>query len=130
MGYGGLYFLAAKGIVQVNIVPGARTLYDGQVSVEPVALEQIEIQLKERNIYYVVRNETIEIYPHGQGWGPMSFELSNNTVRAIKDIPGVPSLEKFKERVRIDVRNVGGIVTIKEDTWKIIKTTYPWTAVY
>lgn len=130
VGYGGFYFLASKGIVPVNVVPGARTLYEGQVSIEPVSLEQTKIQLKEKNIYYAVEGETIVVYPHGQGWGPLSFTLSKNTIKVTKDIPGTPDPEKYKEEVRQDVKDVGGIITIKENTWKITKTTYPWTVLY
>ncbi len=130
VGYGGFYFLASRGTVSVNVVPGARTFYEGQVSIEPVSLEQIKIQLKEKNIYYAVDKETIIVYPRGQGWGPLSFILSKNTIKATKDIPGTPDPEKYKEEVRQDVEAIGGMITIKENTWRITKTTYPWTVLY
>ena len=129
-GYAGFYFLASKGIVPVNVVPGARTLYEGQVSIEPVVLADIEAELKAKNIYHAMDGETIVVYPHGQGWGPLSFTITKNTLKATKDIPGTPDPEKYKEEIRQDVRDVSGIVTIKENTWKVTKTTYPWTVIY
>lgn len=130
IGYGGFYFLASEGIVSVNVVPDARTLYEGQVGIEPISLTEIDAKLKAKNIYHSIDGETMVVYPHGQGFGPISFTLTKNTLTASKDIPGTPDKEKYKEEVRQDVKVIGGIITIKEDTWKIIKTTYPWTVLY
>ena len=72
----------------------------------------------------------IEIYPHGPGFGPISFYVTENKLWADKDIPGRPNPENFKAAVREDVKTIGGIVIIKENSWKITKTEYPWTVIY
>lgn len=130
LGYAGFFFLASKGIVPVNVVPNARTLYNGEVSIEPVVLSNIEAQLKAKNIHHIVGEDGIEIYPHGPGFGPLSFTLTQNSIKASKDIPGTPDKEKYKEEVRQDIRNIGDIITIRENTWEVIKTTYPWMVIY
>ena len=100
VGYGGLYFLASKGIVPVNVVPDARTLYEGQVNIEPVSLVNINTQLKAKNIYHTVGTNSIEVYPHGPGFGLLSFTLTENFIKASKDIPGTPDPEKYKEEIK------------------------------
>lgn len=124
------YFLASKGIIPVNVVPNARTLYDGHVGIEPISASALRAKLKERKILHSANGEILIIYPHGPGIGPVSFSISGNTLLAEKDIPGIPDAEKYKEEVRADVRAIGGAVTIKENTWKITKTTYPWMVIY
>ena len=130
VGYTGFVFLAAKGVVPINVVPNARTLYEGQVNIEPVVLSEIEKLLTAKNVHHINTVERIEIYPHGPGFGPLSFTLTETLIKAQKDIPGTPDPEKYKEEVRQDVRDIGGILSIKENSWKITKTTYPFTAIY
>ena len=130
VGYLGLFFLASKGVLPINVVPGARTLYEGEVGIEPVGFSSIESELKARNIYYRVREDGLEICPRGVGFGPVCFLLTQNTIKASQDIPGVPDKEKYKEEVREDVGRIGNILRIKENSWKITKTEYPFTAAY
>lgn len=122
LGYAGYLFLESKGVVQKEVNPYVRTGYSGQVSIEPVVLADIEAELKARNIYHTVQENSIEVYPHGPGWGPISFTLTQNLIQVFKDIHGLPDKEKFKEEVRQDIRDIGGIITIKENTWGKIKT--------
>ena len=149
-----LYFLVMKGIVPINIVPinivpGARTLYTGYVKIEPMSLADIKTKLEaqgchgndfkgettnpcrysEGNVSYENKNGII-VHPHGFGWGPLSFSLTEDRLWDTKDIPGPPNPDKFKEEVRQDVSAVGNMVQIKENTWKITETKYPWTVLY
>lgn len=147
-----LYFLVMKGAVSVDPVivePNARTLYEGYVGIEPISLAEIIIKLEaqgchtndykgertNRCLYQetevtFLKENGIEIYPHGPRFGPSSFYVTENKLWADKDIPGSPNSEKFKEEVRQDVKNMGDIVKIEENSWKITKTKYPWTVIY
>jgi len=144
-----LYFLVMKGAVPINIVPGARTLYTGYVKIEPMSLSDIKTKLEEQgchgndykgettnpcryqeaNVSYENKNGII-VHPHGFGWGPLSFSLTEDKLWDSKDIPGPPDPNKFKEEVRQDVSAIGNIVQIKESSWKITETKYPWTVLY
>ena len=145
-----LYFLVICGVVPVNIVPGARTLYTGYVKIESTTLAEIKAKLEAQSchgpdykgertnnpcnyqegiISYEKKNGII-VSPHGYGWGPLSFSLTEDKLWDTKDIDGPPNPDKFKEEVRQDVSAVGNIVQIKEDTWKITETKYPWTVFY
>jgi hypothetical protein len=144
--FGALYFLAMKGVVPINIVPSARTVYTGHVEIENISLSDIKTKLEERGCHvngykggadgtvsfclYVEKENGIEVYPRGMGWGPLSFSLTQNKLSTVKDIDGPPNPEKFKEEVRQDVTDIGNIVRIKENSWKITKTDYPVTYVY
>ena len=146
LAFGVLYFLAVKGVSPINIVPGARTVYTGYVEIEPTSLSEIKGKLEERGCHvngykggadgtvsfclYVEKENGIEVYPRGMGWGPLSFFLTQNKLSTVKDIDGPPNPNKFKEEVRQDVKNIGNIVQIKESSWKITKTDYPFTAIY
>ncbi|MEK7604454.1 MAG: hypothetical protein AAB442_01510 [Patescibacteria group bacterium] len=114
----GLHFLAR-----------ARTVYIGQVSIEPISLTDVDAALKAKYIYHTVNADFIEVYPTGPGWGPRSFTLTKDTLKAAEDIPGIPSREKFKAAVRHKLEYVGVNVTIKENTWEI-KIRYPVTSMY
>ena len=135
-----------KGVVLINIVPGARTLYTGYVKIEPMSLSDIKTKLEEQGCHskgetanrcsyqettvsYEKKNGLV-IYPHGHGWGPISFSLTEDKLWDSKDIPGPPNPDKFKEEVREDVSAIGNIVQIKENSWKITETKYPWTVIY
>jgi|GEM_PF-5394599 len=144
-----LYMLVMKGVVPIDFSPGARTMYTGYVHIEPVSLSDIKTQLEkqgchtinhdpetidscfyqETNIYYENKNGFV-IYPHGQGFGPISFSLTEDTLWDNKDILGPPRSSAFKEAVRQDVQAIGNIVKIKENSWKITEMEYPWTAIY
>jgi hypothetical protein len=144
-----LHFLVMKGAVPINIVPGARTMYTGYVKIEPVSLSDIKTKLEEQGCHtndykgettnrcryqetivsYEKKNGLV-IYPHGYGWGPISFSLTEDKLWDSKDIPGPPNPDKFKEEVRQDVSAIGNIVQIKENSWKITETKYPWTVIY
>ncbi len=39
-----LYLLVIKGVVPINTVPGARTMYTGYVRIEPTSLSEIKIK--------------------------------------------------------------------------------------
>ncbi|MDO8512805.1 MAG: hypothetical protein Q7S57_06040 [bacterium] len=149
---GGLYFLVLKGVISVNIFPNARTLYTGYVKIEPILLSEIKIKLEaqgcrvlgkkyENNNTRLCRyGETIveydkknglEIWPQGMGFGPgFIIYMTSDKIWAEKDIFGSPDSSKFKDSVRRDVSKIGNIVSIKENTWKITKTKYPWTVIY
>ena len=144
-----LYFLVMKGVVPINIVPGARTLYTGYVKIEPMSLDDIKTKLEaqgchgndyrdettsrcryqETTVSYENKNGII-VHPHGFGFGPLSFSLTEDKLWSVKDIGGPPNPDKFKEEVRQDVSAIGNIVQIKENTWEITETKYPWTVVY
>ena len=132
VGYIGFLFVSLGGILPVHVVKNARTLYEGQVGIEQIPLAEIQTKLKEKNIQYTVDTEgaSIVVYPHGPGFGPVSFVLTGNLLKTTKDITGTPDPKKFKQEVRQDMKDVGGILTIREDSWKITKMTYPWTVVY
>ena|SRR3989344_4654030 len=146
LAFGVLYFLAVKGVSPINIVPGARTVYTGYVEIEPTSLSEIKGKLEERGCHvngykggadgtvsfclYVEKENGIEVYPRGMGWGPLSFFLTQNKLSTVKDIDGPPNPNKFKEEVRQDVMDTGNIVRIKENSWKITKTDYPVTYIY
>jgi hypothetical protein len=120
----------------------------GYVGIEPISLPEIKTILEAQgctNLYKGERNygckyretevtyfnETaIEIYPHGPGFGPRSFYVTENKLWAGKDIPGQPNPDNFKDAVRRDVKDIGNIVRIKESSWEITKTQYPWMVVY
>jgi len=144
-----LYFLEKKGVTPTNVVADARTLYEGYVSIEPVSLAEIKIKLETqgchtndytgettnrctyRDAVVTQLNENgIEIYPRGPGFGPVSFSITENKLWTEKDIPGPPDQKKFKEEVRQDVESLNSIFTIKENSWKITETKYPWTVIY
>jgi hypothetical protein len=135
--------------LSVNNVPNARTLYEGYVEIEPISLSAIKTKLKAQGcnisdykggitnscIYREIevaqfKENGIEIYPDGYGFGPISFYVTENKLLAYKDIPGHPNPDKFKEAVRQDVHNLGDIVKIKENSWKITKMEYPWDVLY
>lgn len=144
------YFLTTKQRTDtIDVIPNARTLYEGSVEIEPVLLSEIKTKLevlgcrtkeyrdKKRNTCLYQETEIpglketgIEIYPLGPGFGPMSFFVTENKLLAEKDIIGLPDPEKFKEDVRQDVASIGNIIQIKENSWNITKTTYPWTVRY
>jgi hypothetical protein len=144
-----LYFLVMKGVVPINIVPGARTMYTGYVKIESMSLPDIKTKLEEQGCHandykgettnpcryqettvsYEKKNSLV-IYPYGYGWGPISFSLTEDKLWDSKDIPGPPNPDKFKEEVRQDVSAIGNIVQIKENSWKITETKYPWTVIY
>ncbi len=140
------YFLLMKGVVPV---PGARTLYTGYVSIEHISLQEIKTKLEEQGCHttdyqgerkkFCTYRESevpfekangIKIYPRGPGFGPISFYLTESSLWATKDIDGPPDLNKFREEVRQDVQEIENIVKIKESSWKITDTKYPWTVVY
>lgn len=143
------YFLVIRDVAPVNIVPSARTLYTGYVKIEPISLFDIKTKLEEQGcridnykgetknpcryqetIVSYEKKNGIVVYPHGFGWGPLSFSLTENKLWNIKDIPGPPNPDKFKEKVRQDINAIGNIVQIKENSWKIIETEYPWDVIY
>lgn len=144
--FGALYFLATKGVIPINIVPGARTVYTGYVEIEPISLSSIKTELEERGCHvngykggadgtvsfclYLEKEDGIQVYPRGMCMGPCSFFLTQNKLSTVKDIDGPPNPDKFKEEVRQDVTDIDNIVQIKEDSWKITKTEYPFTAIY
>lgn len=132
------------------------TLYTGSVKIVPLTLSEIKEQLEKQGCRENVsgvsgeairdchwreteavsgRGEEraikgIEIFPRGYGFGPLSFTVTETTLFAQKAIHGRPDFEKFKSEVREDVAAVSGIFTLQEDSWKKIKTTYPWDVVY
>ncbi|MFA5023974.1 MAG: hypothetical protein WC523_03410 [Patescibacteria group bacterium] len=144
-----LFFLVKRDVAPVDVVPGARTLYTGYVKIEPISLTNIKSRLEaqgcheqdfkgektnpcsyaETTISYE-KKSGIVVHPYGFGWGPLSFSLTEDKLWNTKDIPGSPDAEKFKEEVRQDVNAIGNIVQIKENTWKITETKYPWTVIY
>lgn len=143
------YVLVMRGTLPVNIVPNARTLYTGSVGIEHKTLSEIREALevagclpqgaaRETYTRCVYREAVIQhtgtdglvVYPHGVGFGPLSFSLSEDMLYATKDISGPPDSKKFKEEVRQDVAETGHAVEIREDAWGRVKTEYPWTVLY
>ena len=140
------------GVARVKIFPGARTGYVGYMEIEPMALSKIKTQLElqgchiwknedrnKRRCWYkeaglgdlgYEKKPGVVVYPHGGGFGPLSFSLYEEKLWDVKDIPGTPDPEKFKEAVREDVRAIGNIVKIKEDSWKIPTMNYPVNVLY
>lgn len=133
-----------------RVTEGSRTLYTGFVAIEPVSLDALRELLdtngcRGENIenpsecwYSYVKEvpagekRSMEIFPHGLGWGPLSFAVTeDNRLLATKDIPGPPDIEKYKAAVRKDIADAKlGILVITEGTWKLTKTTYPWDVMY
>lgn len=62
--------------------------------------------------------------------GPVSFWVTERRLWAGKDLPGSPDSEKFKDAVRTDVRGIGNVVRIKEDSWMILETWDATDSVY
>jgi hypothetical protein len=119
-------------------IEGARTLYTGEVEIEPMDKLTLRSQLDFAGcnkpaallICHELDNGGVEIYPDGPGFGPLSFTILGNKIFATKDIDGKPDIEKYKAEVRKDVEAIGNIVEIKENTWKLTETKYPWTVMY
>lgn len=129
-------------------VPNARTVYSGWVEISPVTIHQIETALKAKGcvestwsdeigrcFYSTSRDENtgeqfVSIYPNGQGFGPISFNVGVNRLYGEKDIPGTPDPEKYYAKVREDAAFIGDIISIQEDGWEITRTDYPFTAIY
>ena len=131
LGYVTLNFLASKGIITTDAVPGARTIYNGEVQVKPVSLAEIEAKLKAQNKIYDVRPGYISICAGGLPvMGGCELGLTrDNILSAYADIPGAPNERKFKAEVRKKLKEIGDILSIEEDTW-VITTTYPVSYVY
>ncbi len=152
---GGIFVFQQKPSVMKDTVPpvtntpNARTLYEGYVDIESISLSEVKTKLEAQGCHTIdyegerinrcmyreievtqLKENGIEIYPHGDGFGPVSFYVTENKLWADKDIPGSPNPDKFKEAVRQDVNNLGNIVKLKENAWKITKTEYPWDVIY
>lgn len=148
---GGAGVLVMNGWLQVELVPGARTFYSGEVGIEFTPMAEIKTKLEaagcpqntysaagdeNRNCRYrelaetEYKEKTIEVYPNGPGWGPVTFKLTENMLWSEKDIKGSPSPEKFKDAVRQDIKVLDNVVTIEENSWKITEMKYPWTVTY
>ena len=115
----------------------SRTLYQGSVKIKPVSLSKIKAQLtelgcntKSRRCVFVEEGKTLEIFPNGPGFGPLSFLLSRTEISAAEDISGAPDIEKFKKALRAQIAILGSAVVLVEDSWVLKKTTHPWTAIY
>lgn len=120
----------------------ARTLYEGYVEIDPLSLDELKTRLdavgcheQKMNVTgcsWLIRTDDpgIEIYPHGPGFGPLSFHIDGKKLSATKDIPGAPDFEAFKSVVRKDIKDTGTIVSVKDDSWVLVKTQYPWTVLY
>jgi hypothetical protein len=130
-------------------VKGARTLYSGYVKIEPISLADLKTELERLGcrrfgdttrtespcnyeLHFVAadKKQSIAIFPLGPGFGPVSFTVEEDRISASEDIPGLPDPSKFKAEVRKEVSFLGDILKIRENSWKITKTTYPWTAIY
>ncbi|MES2213539.1 MAG: hypothetical protein V4473_01710 [Patescibacteria group bacterium] len=147
-------FVAAKSNSVKKIIPvktdlSARTLYEGYVSIETVSLADIKTKLETQGCHdmkytggaasrckysdgvsKLFNQKSLEIYPNGLGFGPNSFYITENKLWADQDISGKPDMEKYKAGVRKYVTEIKNIVTIKENTWKITRSEYPWNVVY
>ena len=129
----------------------SRTLYSGYVEIAPIALADLKLALEKSGCYkgngkvagcvyvdipaeqmpaFFSKEDAVEIYPHGYGFGPMSIYVTKEKVFAVKDIPGSPQIEKFQHAVREDLKVSSGFVKIKESSWKLISTKYPWNVLY
>lgn len=131
-------------------VAETRTAYWGYVEIEPVSLSELKRHLdsigcheigaagestfpcryKEAKVLHS-DDMGIEINPSGfKAMGPVSFWVTERRLWAGKDLPGSPDPEKFKDAVRDDVRGIGSIVRIEEDSWMILETWDVTDAVY
>ncbi len=127
----------------------SRTFYSGSVLIEKTSIIKIiddleavgcidiESVVNEKSKNFSCRfkeqdNSTLDVYPRGMGWGPISFTISNGEIIfADKDITGLPDIEKYKTEVREDINIVGtNTIIIREDTWQLEETRYPWNVVY
>ena len=123
----------------------SRTLYKGYVDFDKITLEEIMKRLESfgcngegsRCHYFPLEGSpeaegqrAIIVLPMGPGWGPLSFALTAGRLYAIKDIPGSPDENKYKEEVRKDLAEVGTLVVLNENSWKIIEAIYPWDVQY
>ena len=128
--------------------PNSRTFYDGYVEIERTSIPDIKAKLDGQGCHFWIAKKydeyhgclytetnyendaAIQIYPHGGCFGVCSFYLTENKLVASKDIAGKPNLENYQKEIRQDLKNIGNIVMIKEDSWKNIKMKYPWDVVY
>jgi hypothetical protein len=125
-------------------------LYEGYVDIVPVEFATLETALQTQGCFDGTTNTNwptgkcvykkvippagfqkgLEIFPHGAGFGPVSFYLTSTRLSATKDIAGVPDAEKFAAAITRDIESIKNIVTIKAGSLKLTRTEYPWTAVY
>jgi hypothetical protein len=145
----GIICLMAKRNSPPTEVRGARTLYSGYVKIEPISLVDLKTELERLGcrrfgdttrtdspcnyeVHFIAadQKENIVIYPRGPGFGPSGFIVAEDRISATKDIPGLPDPSKYKAEVREDVSFLGDILKIRENSWKITETIYPFTAVY
>ena len=139
---------AEKADMQNYAGSGARTLYEVFVMINPLQLSVLKSRLEGRGCLYNYQGEItnncifadskivklnengLEIFPHGPGFGPVSFIITDSKIWAQKDLDGTPDKEKYKIEVREDIENLGNIVQIMEDTWQFTKIEYPWNVIY
>ncbi len=141
---GVLIYLFFRGRTQTSVLPpesNSRTLYTGEVGIIPVSLTVIEKKLIAEGcgkiakgsacVYrYTSSSSKIEVFPHGPGFGPVSFQLSTSSIYSVQDIGGKPDPEIYKKGVRGEITLLGNSISLKEDSWKIIDMKYPWDAQY
>jgi hypothetical protein len=113
-----------------------RYIYEGDVEIEPVALDALLDRLLRAGCGRLPRGgvggcsvaieegssqRRLVIYPTGQAgcFGPCKFWIDGSKLYSKKDIQGEPDDDKFKKEVRKDVRKLGSFVKIDEDTWSI-----------
>lgn len=127
-----------------------RTMYNGYVEIEPIALPRLESKLDSLGCHEMayqgestsrcrytevqvpeLNEPGIKIYPNGPvGMGPNAFWVTESKIWASKDLFGLPNPEDFKEAVRKDIESIGNIVEIREATWTITKTADATNIVY
>jgi len=127
----------------------SRTYYQGYVMIEKTSLADIAFALEQNgcldrtakesligNCYFVYREtsdqaqKNIMVFPRGVGMGPVSFILKEDRLVFDQDIAGKPDKEKCQAEVRRDLKSVGNVVKIQENTWQFDKIEYPWDVIY
>lgn len=127
----------------------SRTVYDGYVDIESLSAEDLMERLEKqgcrpfdvdeahnpgcrfhRTIDEPPEKEGVQIFPHGPGFGPVSFIVTETRLWTWEDIAGPPDEEKFKTAVREDVMAIGNIISLRENSWKLLRVDYPVDYVY
>ncbi|WP_437505871.1 hypothetical protein [Sorangium sp. So ce1099] len=128
--------LAAALLAGCDGMTSQRYLYTGEVRIEPVAVEALleqfvrsgcvrlpSAQVSSGCVVGIQEGSSparLVVYPKGDGcFGPCQFWIDGQKLYAHKDIKGWRDDDDFKDAVRADVRKLGNLVTIVEDTWSV-----------
>ncbi|XYI04331.1 hypothetical protein ACMHYB_24190 [Sorangium sp. So ce1128] len=111
-------------------------LYMGEVEIEPVPPEHLRDRLArigcppteeqedpaaacQATLLDIHGRKWLTVYPNGFCLGPCSLIVLEGKLHAQKTFTGPIDRQRYKERIRAEVRKLGDFVKIREDTWRI-----------